>query len=141
MSAKNGRDVYVKEKLPRTNNQWRLENPEKSKAIRNRWREKNIEHVRNYSRAEAFKRKFGITIFDYDEIFKKQNGVCAICGRPQSEFKRKFSLDHCHKTLKVRGLLCSTCNSGIGFFDDDIERIENAIKYLIEYKDEILTEE
>lgn len=59
-------------------------------------------------RAAKLKTKFGITVADYDAMFKAQNGVCAVCGRPPKT--RRFAVDHNHSTHKVRGLLCSYCN-------------------------------
>jgi len=56
-------------------------------------------------------KKYGLTIEDYERIFKTQNGVCAICGNPPK--KRALAVDHHHKTLIVRGLLCWTCNRTI----------------------------
>ena len=57
---------------------------------------------------------------------KKQNGVCAICfGKT-----KKLHIDHCHKTKKVRGILCARCNLALGLFGDQIKYLENAISYL-----------
>lgn len=60
---------------------------------------------------------------------RKQNSRCAICGR-RFEFAGKPHLDHCHRTKKVRGLLCSACNKGLGLFRDDVAVLEAAIAYL-----------
>ena len=57
-----------------------------------------------------------------------QDGKCAICSNPQEN--RRLAVDHCHKTGKVRGLLCQGCNTGIGGLKDDTERIKKAIDYL-----------
>ena len=61
------------------------------------------------------------------EFSLKQNHACAICGRVM---KDKLFLDHCHKSGKLRGLLCCTCNSGLGMFKDNPELLDNAIRYL-----------
>jgi len=79
---------------------------------------------------------YGITSIEYNKILKKQNGVCAICGKSESlkiknTTKRRLTIDHEHKTGKIRGLLCTKCNLGIGNFLDDINIMEKAIKYLI----------
>jgi hypothetical protein len=75
-------------------------------------------------------RKYGITLEQYNRQFERQNGLCAICEVYQSEFKRDFAVDHCHHTGKVRGLLCASCNSGIGKLQDNTDLLKSAILYL-----------
>lgn len=75
-------------------------------------------------------RNYGITSSEYDEMLEAQNGVCAICGQDEQVKTRGLSVDHCHTTGKVRGLLCSYCNMGLGLFKDDTEVLINAVKYL-----------
>ena len=70
-----------------------------------------------------------ITLDEYLNLFKKGGGVCEICKETSN---KTLALDHCHKTNKVRGFLCYKCNQGIGFFNDDISILQNAIKYLKE---------
>lgn len=65
-------------------------------------------------RAKAYLRLYGITIEQYNEMFEKQGGKCAICGRHQSEFRTRLCVDHCHKTNRVRELLCQPCNAVLG---------------------------
>jgi hypothetical protein len=77
---------------------------------------------------EHLRRRFGITPEDYDAMFAAQGGVCAICGSPPRG--RRLSVDHDHDTDEVRGLLCSTCNAGIGSMRDDPELLRRAIAYL-----------
>jgi hypothetical protein len=75
---------------------------------------------------------YGITVDQYEEMLNSQNGSCAICGKDNSQHKRKKRLfvDHCHKTGKVRGLLCCACNFGLGSFSDDPELCIKASEYL-----------
>ena len=75
-------------------------------------------------------RKYKITLKQYDDILKSQNKSCAICGISVTMLKRNICVDHCHKTGKVRGLLCGNCNSTIGYAKDNIDVLNNAIKYL-----------
>ncbi len=75
-------------------------------------------------------RQFGLDIDEYNRIFTKQKGRCAICGIHQLELKRTLSVDHCHATNVVRGLLCIKCNAAIGFLKDDVKILKNAILYL-----------
>jgi len=81
-------------------------------------------------RNSAYKRHFGITIQDYDDMYIEQGGRCATCGTHQSKLGRRLHIDHCHKTGIVRGLLCHNCNVGIGNLKDDITIMKNIIKYL-----------
>lgn len=84
-----------------------------------------------WSRQYRLKTRFGISLEEYDSMFQEQKGSCAICGTSLNESGRKnFSVDHCHSTGKVRGLLCHKCNSGIGFLNDDVNLLEKAISYL-----------
>jgi hypothetical protein len=87
----------------------------------------------NKDKRELIKRKsslkeYGITIEDYDRMFSEQNGKCHICNGVS---KRKYlSVDHCHTSNKVRGLLCESCNVGLGMFNDNVAFLKNAIEYL-----------
>src|SRR5216110_416922 len=54
--------------------------------------------------------KYGITENDYDDLYRKQEGRCAVCKRAASSFKHRLSIDHDHKTGEIRGLLCIHCN-------------------------------
>lgn len=76
------------------------------------------------------KNKYGLTLEQYNDLFNKQNGCCAICGVHQKELKLPLCVDHCHNTNNIRGLLCSKCNSGLGFFKDNVLFLKSAIKYL-----------
>ena len=76
------------------------------------------------------KRHYGITIKDWNKLFKKQNGCCAICKKPQSSFHQKLHVDHDHKSGKVRGLLCISCNIFIGAYEKRQEYLELIVKYL-----------
>ena len=77
---------------------------------------------------------FGMTLFEYNELFVKQEGCCGICKQHQTTFERRLAVDHCHETGKIRGLLCMKCNQGIGQLKDSIEVLSNAIEYLKEFK-------
>lgn len=83
-------------------------------------------------------RKFGITLEEYNALLIKQNGVCAICQCKEKAKSvkgdriKELAVDHSHKTGKIRGLLCMSCNKGLGSFDDDINKLYLAIKYLEE---------
>lgn len=77
----------------------------------------------------------GMTSKSYDQLFAEHNGECAICHRPETSIGRggivkPLCLDHDHLTGLVRGLLCNSCNQGLGAFGDDIVRLAAAIEYL-----------
>jgi hypothetical protein len=73
------------------------------------------------------KKCYGITVDRLEQMLELQQGRCLIC-----KAKKKLVVDHCHNHGHVRGLLCSNCNSGLGYFADSIENFENAILYLHE---------
>lgn len=76
-------------------------------------------------------RQFGITVEQYVYMAHAQNDVCAICKRiPLDVHPNGFSIDHCHNTGIVRGLLCNHCNTGLGFFEDNPKALAQAIVYL-----------
>ena len=84
-------------------------------------------------------KKIKISKEDYEKMLVSQNGVCAICKKEETSihpFKKhgsiikRLAVDHCHKTGKIRGLLCERHNKGLGFFQDSIEILEAAILYL-----------
>lgn len=74
--------------------------------------------------------RYGITVEDYEDMFSEQGGVCAICGNAQQSHKKALCVDHCHKTGEVRGLLCDSCNTGLGRFNDDPELLVSALAYV-----------
>ena len=78
------------------------------------------------------KKYYNISLNEYEKMISKQNSCCKICNRHQNLFKYEFAVDHNHKTGKIRGLLCQPCNTALGLFKDDIEVINNAMRYLNE---------
>lgn len=73
-------------------------------------------------------RVYGLTVADLDSIFNRQRGKCAICPFIFSD--GNYHIDHDHKTGKVRGLLCSACNTGIGLFKDSPLLLVRAMEYI-----------
>ncbi len=107
----------------------RRETPEGQQAHRaasKRWREANTDrHSDNNARW-----KYGVEHGAYKTLLEQQNGCCAICKTPEGEVR--LAIDHCHDTGKVRGLLCSPCNTGLGQFKDRTDLLTSAISYLAE---------
>jgi hypothetical protein len=106
---------------------WEKKNDEARKAYKKKYYQENKEKVLADTRKFKLLRKYGITIPQYESMYTAQNGVCAICKRKTNENLR---VDHCHKTGKVRGLLCHNCNTGIGHFRDSIDLLNTTIAYL-----------
>lgn len=99
---------------------------------RGQWDRKRIE---DYDRTWNLKRKYGISVQEYETFLVRQNGVCAICGNKESHVHKSgklkdLAVDHCHDSKQVRGLLCFNCNQGLGRFQDNIEHLHRAIEYL-----------
>lgn len=103
---------------------------ELDKLRRRRAKYSKTDKYKKVERNNRLKSEYGITVEDYDKLFKEQNECCAICSTPQSELRRRLSVDHCHVTNKIRGLLCDSCNNGLGRFKDSEEILLIAIKYL-----------
>lgn len=79
-------------------------------------------------------KKFGLTLEEYQEMFYNQNGVCAICGNPETKTRggvvKRLAIDHDHLTGQVRGLLCQNCNVALGYVKENIHTLEAMIEYL-----------
>ena len=90
----------------------------------------------NKNREQLLRTNYRITLEDFNRILEAQNGVCAICNRPESlgdsrwNKTRNLAVDHCHDTHQVRGLLCQACNTSIGLIGDSVETLNKAINYL-----------
>ena len=76
-------------------------------------------------RDQKLRARYGISLGDYLEMLRGQNGACAVCGGGG-----KLHVDHCHETGRVRGLLCGSCNRALGLLKDDIDSLKKAIDYL-----------
>lgn len=90
---------------------------------------------KEYDRIKGLKYHYNITLEDYDEMFNRQSGLCAICGIPHTELRKRLGVDHDHISGKVRGLLCDSCNRMLGYGRDRIDIFQNAVVYLKGYKE------
>lgn len=94
---------------------WRRNNKDKVKIINLNYRTKNLPH--------------GLSLYQLKSLLATQCGKCLICKASAA-----LVIDHCHATGKVRGLLCNSCNLGLGFFRDSIDSLTSAIEYLSQSK-------
>jgi hypothetical protein len=102
--------------------QWFTDNPERANENRRRW---NLQNT------------YGLSVARYNALLHKQGGVCAVCGKDEPNAhgrtgkQVRLSVDHCHETGVVRGLLCQKCNRAIGLLNDDPVLMRKAISYLL----------
>ena len=100
--------------------------PEQKAAYGREWRKKNEHRVRD----REYRKRFGISLEDYQAMLDQQGGCCAICFKKPK--RRRLNVDHCHKTGVVRGLLCDICNAVLGLLEDSPEVLTRAASYLQE---------
>lgn len=112
-------ESYCKECEAINNKDWMLRHKEERKLV---------DFARN------LKRKFGLTVDQYNEMLKAQGNKCAICPAERSLSGKALAVDHNHDTLEIRGLLCNECNTAIGLLKENIWIIWSAIKYLLKFK-------
>lgn len=99
---------------------------------------KNMDRLRSWckpcqaiaDRAKHYRRTFGITIEELEQIFESQNEKCAICQRDMVLRWKNYQLDHDHETGKIRGILCVNCNTALGTFGDNLAGIMKVVEYL-----------
>lgn len=94
-----------------------IKDRDKNKRSYYKNRVKRLNKYREYDRTVKLEQKYGINSKQWQKMFDEQEGCCMICGRHQNEFKYRLAVDHCHITGKVRGLLCTSCNTKLGWFE------------------------
>ncbi len=123
--VKDGRQARCKTCHIKATEKYRKENPEIYRAA-------SLKHwhsLNEKKKQERWIKRYGITAKEYDKLLKQQNNVCKIC-KQKCKTKKFLSVDHCHSTGKIRGLLCVKCNSALGMLNDNIKYFESAIEYL-----------
>jgi hypothetical protein len=108
----------------------KLNSEEREKFLAEKRKEQEAVKKRQDNRWLAIYSMYRLTREQWQDIFNKQNGRCAICGKSQDELGYTLQVDYDHVIGKVRGLLCKRCNLGIGMFGEDVENINKAIRYL-----------
>jgi hypothetical protein len=127
LAAKKARYLANPQKMIERARDWQKANPERH--LENQRRRRQRPDVKRRDRDGYLRRKYGITLEQYDAMFEGQGGVCAICGRPPRE-DISLHVDHDHDTGEVRGLLCFRCNNAIGDLGHDLGILEGAVAYL-----------
>lgn len=90
---------------------------------------KTCDELRKYKR--FIKKTYDVTFDEYEEMLERQGNKCAICeSRIGNSRASRLFIDHCHRTNLVRGLLCSSCNHGLGLFKDSPKLLQKATQYL-----------
>jgi len=132
------------ERIKAQNDEYRKKNPGYSAAYSRKWRSENRERylasLRDQYRKNTQKdplwnfrrnirKDYGISVEQYDTMYRAQNGVCAICSGLNLS-GRRLAVDHDHATGKIRGLLCSRCNSAIGLARENKDILKQALSYL-----------
>jgi len=124
---------------------WYADNVATEKARVKQWQQANAERVNAASRERRrspeakraqrdghLRRKYGITVEQYDAMLAAQGGVCAICGREPNP-NISLHVDHDHETGALRGLTCFRCNQAMGAFGEDPRLLRAAADYLLEH--------
>jgi DNA-directed RNA polymerase subunit RPC12/RpoP len=115
---------------------WYEENKEKRHAqIAEYEKTKPKEWRKAIGRKSNLKLRYNLTPQEYETKLTSQDYKCALCGKDANDNVRRgkvepLYVDHCHKTNKLRDLLCHQCNSGLGHLKDNIEILQKAIDYL-----------
>ena len=116
-------------KAKKAHRKWYLKNIKRVAKKNKAYKQKHLKRLNKILRDYTLKLLYGITLEQYNELFKKQKRKCAICKKSQFKFKRKFAVDHDHKIGKVRGLLCMACNLKLATLEN-IKFVKLANKYL-----------
>lgn len=136
--------IKIDKKIKKYRQQYYLDNKSKIKQNRKTYREKNKDLIKSSDKLRyennkngrkdraycyVFKSRYGISIEEKKELLLKQNNKCLLCSK-ELILLGKSHLDHDHQTGKIRGVLCYSCNLGLGMFKDDIKILKKAVRYL-----------
>lgn len=128
-NGKFGKISKCKECMRQESTNYRKNYPKRKRECDKQWAKNHPEVYHALVRRGNLKRKFGISVSDYESILKSQNDVCAIC-QEINKCGDRLSVDHDHETNQIRGLLCHNCNNGLGRFKDNKDLLCIAANYL-----------
>ena len=111
---------------------WRENNPERAKQFSRDYHAANRKTILERNKWYKIERQFGLTKDGFFEMLAAQGNACACCKTddPNTRGGKGWCVDHCHSTGKVRGILCSHCNTALGLANDNVEILESLITYL-----------
>lgn len=128
--VKDGRFRRCKACHCKTTKEYREKNPEiYRKASLKHWR--SLDDKKKQAR---WIKRYGLSAEQYYKMLAEQKEVCKICGQKCST-KQTLCVDHCHKTGKIRGLLCVKCNTSLGMLNDDVSLFYKAVEYLKNFEE------
>jgi Autographiviridae endonuclease VII len=113
-------------KILTRNREWAMRNPERLKSYQKEWARLNKER----RRPSYIARKYGLTADRLSLLLDRQGNACAVCGSKENWGGRRLTIDHCHRTKAVRGLLCNNCNVAIGLINDNPDVAKKMAEYL-----------
>ena len=123
-------DFYLSRKDPTKKSSYSYECKDCTIKRTVKYNQDNSETVRS----QYLKRAYGLTFEEFDAMLSQQDNCCAVCGTDKPSQNRgrikRFHVDHCHTTGKIRGLLCSNCNTALGLVEDNIHTLKSMIEYL-----------
>lgn len=105
-------------------------------AVRAFWNKLSPAERAALNKRKKLLKRYGLSVEQWDALNAAQNGACAICERVPAQ-ARNFHVDHCHKTGRVRGLLCAQCNVALGWFEHVAGRLDRVHEYLAKAADEV----
>lgn len=113
---------------------WQKNNRDKMNLYSRKYRNKYPDKDYFYMKNGHLRRKYNMSIDDYNKMCTEQEWRCKLCLKPLTRTTKNDVVDHCHKTGKVRGILHRMCNTLLGHCQDEIENLELAINYLKMFK-------
>lgn len=114
---------------------YKTTHPDNRKRYARDWARRN----KMITKERRLELKYGLSTSEYLKMMANQSNVCAICKHPPSEKEKILHVDHDHRTNKVRGLLCGSCNRALGLFDDSMTVVMDAYQYLQKHYDPVNT--